>query len=157
MSEHKTTHPELAKSPCFTESSKTTSRPERKRIPLPKTIQDINTKGTNMSKSNTSQTLTPTLDHEDPTTIQIFPALAKADPQLSADAEARLEADKERIAQISRENGALGGRPRINIPELAKYCLKQWVKDYNEDFPHSALNYETPCDYERWFYASLSK
>ena len=23
--------------------------------------------------------------------------------------------------------------------------LKQWVKDYNEDFPHSALNYETPC------------
>ena len=36
-------------------------------------------------------------------------------------------------------------------------ALKQWVKDYNEDFPHSALNYETPCDYERWFYASLSK
>jgi transposase InsO family protein len=51
---------------------------------------------------------------------------------------------------LSRES-AQAERPRGEV------ALKQWVKDYNEDFPHSALNYETPCDYERWFYASLSK
>lgn len=35
-------------------------------------------------------------------------------------------------------------------------ALKQWQKAYNEDYPHSALGYMTPYEYERWFYASAA-
>ena len=82
-----------------------------------------------MSASKT-QSLARTPDHaiiapaETPkTAIPVFPALAKVDPQLAVDAKSQLENDKERLAQISRENGALGGRPPINTVELTQYCL----------------------------------
>ena len=35
-------------------------------------------------------------------------------------------------------------------------ALKQWVKAYNEDYPHSSLGYMTPYEYERWFNASAA-
>lgn len=125
MSEHETTHSEFAKLPCFTESPQSTSRPALKRLPLPKALLDTNKEDTTMSASKTLS-LARTPDHAEPskTAIPVFPALAKVDPQLSVDAKAQLEADKERLAQISRENGALGGRPPINTVELAQYCLK---------------------------------
>lgn len=56
------------------------------------------------------------------TTVNILPALTKVDPQLAVDAKAQLEADKERLAQVSRENGAKGGRPRIERSVLAEMC-----------------------------------
>lgn len=130
MSEQKTTHSELAKSPRFTEPAQTNSRPALKRLPLPKALLDTNTEDTTMSASK-SPSLARTPGHAKPdhaklseTVIPVFPALAKVDPQLSVDAKAQLEADKERLAQVSRENGALGGRPPINTVELAQYCLK---------------------------------
>ena len=27
--------------------------------------------------------------------------------------------------------------------------FKQWVHDYNNDYPHSSLNYQTPCEFEK--------
>ncbi len=33
--------------------------------------------------------------------------------------------------------------------------LKSWMVYYNEDYPHSALGYMTPYEYERWFNASV--
>ena len=129
MSEHKTTLPKSTKSSCFTEPSQTNSRPARNRLPLPKALLDTNTEDITMSASKT-QSLARTPDHakiapaETPkTAIPVFPALAKVDPQLAVDAKAQLEADKERLAQISRETGALGGRPPINTVELTQYCL----------------------------------
>jgi transposase InsO family protein len=28
-------------------------------------------------------------------------------------------------------------------------ALNKWVIDYNADYPHSSLNYKTPCEFER--------
>ena len=130
MSEHKTTPAKSTKSSCFTEPSQTNSRPACNRLPLPKALLDTNTEDITMSASKT-QSLARTPDHaetahaEPPkTTIPVFPALAKVDPQLSVDADAEMKADKARLAQISRENGALGGRPTINTSELSQYCLE---------------------------------
>ena len=64
-------------------------------------------------------------------------------------------ADTKRVIRTLKED--LVWPREFDIVQAFAAALKQWVKDYNEDFPHSALNYETPCDYERWFYASLSK
>jgi len=27
--------------------------------------------------------------------------------------------------------------------------FKQWVEDYNTDYPHSSINYQTPCEFEK--------
>ena len=27
--------------------------------------------------------------------------------------------------------------------------FKQWVEDYNNDYPHSSINYQTPCEFEK--------
>jgi len=27
--------------------------------------------------------------------------------------------------------------------------LKQWVEDYNNDYPHSSISYQTPCEFEK--------
>lgn len=64
-------------------------------------------------------------------------------------------ADTERVIRTLKED--LVWPREFDSVQAFEVALKQWVKDYNEDFPHSALNYETPCDYERCFYASLSK
>ena len=64
-------------------------------------------------------------------------------------------ADTERVIRTLKED--LVWPREFDSVQAFEAALKQWVKDYNEDFPHSALNYETPCDCERWFYASLSK
>jgi len=55
--------------------------------------------------------------------ISILPALAKADPQLAGEAKATLEAEDKKLAEVSRENGAMGGRPRIVRKDLAKRCI----------------------------------
>ena len=57
-------------------------------------------------------------------TVVILPALARIDPQLVDDAKARIGAENERLAQVSRENGTLGGRPRIVRKDLAKQCFE---------------------------------
>ena len=35
--------------------------------------------------------------------------------------------------------------------------MKKWMKRYNEEFPHSALGYDTPLEYENWLYAATRK
>jgi len=32
--------------------------------------------------------------------------------------------------------------------------LREWVRQYNHQFPHSALGYDTPYQYEQWFKAA---
>lgn len=64
-------------------------------------------------------------------------------------------ADTERVIRTIKED-LVWPREFDSIQEF-EAALKNWINDYNEDFPHSALNYQTPCAYERWFYASLSK
>ena len=27
--------------------------------------------------------------------------------------------------------------------------FKEWIQDYNNDYPHSSLNYSTPSEYEK--------
>ena len=64
------------------------------------------------------------------TVVSILPALAKADPKLVDDVKARIGAENERLAQVSRENGTKGGRPRIVRKDLAKqYFEDEFVKD----------------------------
>ena len=31
------------------------------------------------------------------------------------------------------------------------FTLQHWVKDYNEDFPYSAIAYQTPVQFEHYF------
>ena len=64
-------------------------------------------------------------------------------------------ADTERVIRTLKED--LVWPREFDSIQAFESALKQWVQDYNEEFPHSALGYETPNDYERWFYASLSK
>ncbi len=64
-------------------------------------------------------------------------------------------ADTERVIRTLKED--LVWPREFDSVQAFELALKQWVQDYNEEFPHSALGYETPNDYERWFYASLSK
>ena len=34
-------------------------------------------------------------------------------------------------------------------PEEFIEQFKQWVKDYNQDYPHSSISYKTPCEFEK--------
>jgi len=35
-------------------------------------------------------------------------------------------------------------------------ALSDWIRAYNEDYPHSSIGYMTPYEYERWFNASAA-
>ncbi|MBP5312671.1 MAG: hypothetical protein J6112_07570 [Clostridia bacterium] len=105
-----------------TSSSKTSSGrgPSQQQISrqTSKALQEENTMR-DLTKETTISANTET----NKATVNILPALTKVDPQLAVDAKAQLEADKERLAQISRKNGALGGRPRVERTSLAKQCV----------------------------------
>jgi len=63
-------------------------------------------------------------------------------------------ADTERVIRTIKED-LIWPREWNSFYELSD-ALKHWQKSYNEDFPHSALGYDTPCQYEKWFFASAS-
>ena len=50
----------------------------------------------------------------------LFAAIMKADPTLASDAKKKMDAENEKRVTTLRENGALGGRPRIVRKDLAK-------------------------------------
>ncbi len=37
-----------------------------------------------------------------------------------------------------------------------KSALTDWIRAYNEDYPHSSIGYMTPYEYERWYQASVA-
>jgi len=37
----------------------------------------------------------------------------------------------------------------FSLPDEFVNQFKQWVEDYNNDFPHSSINYQTPCEFEK--------
>lgn len=53
----------------------------------------------------------------------LIPAILNADPMLAADVKNRADADEERRIERLRENGAQGGRPRIERTLLAQQCI----------------------------------
>ena len=44
-----------------------------------------------------------------------------------------------------------------HAPFELQEALDVWPKDYNEDYPHSPLGHETPCEYERSFPANTTR
>ena len=63
-------------------------------------------------------------------------------------------ADTERVIRTIKED--LIWTKEYNSTAIFENALKQWVKAYNEDYPHSSLGYMTPYEYERWFNASAA-
>lgn len=63
-------------------------------------------------------------------------------------------ADTERVIRTLKED-LVWSREFASIAEFEASLVK-WQKDYNEDFPHSSLNYMTPYEYERWFNAAAA-
>jgi transposase InsO family protein len=58
----------------------------------------------------------------------------------------RGNADTERVIRTIKED-LVWPREWDNVYEF-KDALEKWIKDYNEDFPHSSLNYMTPAEFE---------
>lgn len=63
-------------------------------------------------------------------------------------------ADTERVIRTIKED--LIWTKEYDSTAIFENALKQWVKAYNEDYPHSSLGYMTPYEYERWFNASAA-
>ena len=61
-------------------------------------------------------------------------------------------ADTERVIRTIKED-LIWTREYSSFKELES-AIAEWVKNYNEDYPHSTLGYMTPYEYERWFNAS---
>ena len=61
-------------------------------------------------------------------------------------------ADTERVIRTIKED-LIWPREYASFKELED-ALAEWVKNYNEDYPHSSLGYMTPYEYERWFLAA---
>jgi len=55
-------------------------------------------------------------------------------------------ADTERVLRTLKED--LIWPREWEFPFELERALKQWIKDYNEDYPHSSLNYLTPVEFE---------
>lgn len=64
----------------------------------------------------------------------------------------RGNADTERVMRTLKED-LVWPRDHQHYQPFAD-ALAQWVHDYNHDFPHSTLGYQTPYQYETWFYAA---
>ena len=56
-------------------------------------------------------------------------------------------ADTERVMRTIKED-FVWSRDFLSPDEFISQ-FKQWVSDYNTDFPHSSLNYQTPCEFEK--------
>ena len=58
-------------------------------------------------------------------------------------------ADTERVIRTIKED-LIWPKEWSSYLELEE-ALEKWVKNYNEDFPHMSLNYQTPYEYEKNF------
>lgn len=58
-------------------------------------------------------------------------------------------ADTERVIRTIKED-LIWPRDWFSFEQL-NLSLHHWIKDYNEDYPHSAINYQTPIQYEQRF------
>lgn len=56
-------------------------------------------------------------------------------------------ADTERVMRTIKED-FIWIREFSNPLEFSE-AFKKWVEDYNNDYPHSSLNYQTPCQFEK--------
>ena len=56
-------------------------------------------------------------------------------------------ADTERVMRTIKED-FVWTRDFSSPDEFTDQC-KQWVEDYNNDYPHSSINYQTPCEFEK--------
>lgn len=56
-------------------------------------------------------------------------------------------ADTERVIRTMKED--LVWTNEFQSVEQLKQAIDAWVIDYNTDYPHSAIGYMTPCEYER--------
>lgn len=63
-------------------------------------------------------------------------------------------ADTERVIRTIKED-LVWIREYSSFEELES-TLVEWVKNYNEDYPHSTIGYMTPYEYERWFNTAAS-
>ena len=63
-------------------------------------------------------------------------------------------ADTERVLRTIKKD--LMWPNEWHTPFELQEALDKWVKDYNEDYPHSSLKYKTPCEYERMYMANTT-
>ena len=64
-------------------------------------------------------------------------------------------ADTERVIRTLKED--LVWPNDFQTPFELQKALDKWIKDYNEDYPHSSLNYKTPTEFEELYYKNLHK
>jgi len=62
-------------------------------------------------------------------------------------------ADTERVIRTVKED--LIWPNDFSTPFELQVALDRWVLDYNTDYPHSSLNYKTPCEYEELCLAKI--
>ena len=62
-------------------------------------------------------------------------------------------ADTERVIRTIKED--LIWPNDFATPFELQAALDRWVTDYNTDYPHSSLNYKTPCEYEELCLAKI--
>jgi len=58
-------------------------------------------------------------------------------------------ADTERVIRTLKED-LIWPREWRTVPQLEQ-ALMCWIRNYNEDYPHSAINYQTPQQFETSF------
>jgi transposase InsO family protein len=56
-------------------------------------------------------------------------------------------ADTERVMRTIKED--LVWPNDFDSPFELQPALDKWVNDYNTDFPHSSIDYKTPCEFEQ--------
>jgi putative transposase len=56
-------------------------------------------------------------------------------------------ADTERVIRTIKED-FIWVREFCSLTDFVE-SFKKWVEDYNNDYPHSSLNYRTPCQFEK--------
>ena len=56
-------------------------------------------------------------------------------------------ADTERVIRTIKEDFIW--TREFSSPKEFTEAFKKWVEDYNNDYPHSSLNYLTPCQFEK--------
>ena len=56
-------------------------------------------------------------------------------------------ADTERVMRTIKEDFVW--IRDFSSPDEFMDQFKQWVEDYNNDYPHSSINYQTPCEFEK--------
>jgi transposase InsO family protein len=61
-------------------------------------------------------------------------------------------ADTERVIRTIKED-LVWPREHRGFDQFQRE-LREWVHQYNHDYPHSALGYDTPYQYEQWFRAA---